>query len=167
MLDPILAPLYLLFTWSKLSCSPLAPGLWLLFQEISNCLNHCLMLQHHSLYYSLQEKFTQLLCLQWTRAHLFVSQVVVKSLSYVQLFVIQWTAAHQVFLSLTTIQSLLKLMPIELVLPSNHFILCHPPFPPAFIFFAASGSFPMSQLFVSGGQSIGASASVLPMNIQG
>ena len=44
MLDPILAPLYLLFTWSKLSCSPLAPGLWLLFQEISNCLNHCLML---------------------------------------------------------------------------------------------------------------------------
>ena len=70
----------------------------------------------------------QFSCLQWTRGHLFVSQVVFKSLSSVQFFVIQWTATQQVSLSLTIIQSLLKLMPIESVMPSNHFILCHPLF---------------------------------------
>ena len=37
-----------------------------------------------------------------------------------------WTAAHQAFLSLTISQSLLKLMSIESVMPSNHLILCHP-----------------------------------------
>ena len=63
--------------------------------------------------------------------------------------------------------SLPKLMSIELVMPSNHLILCHlfsscpEPFP-------ASGSFLMSWLFASRGQSIGASASasVLPINVQ-
>ena len=50
-------------------------------------------------------------------------------------------------------------------MPSNHPILCHPlPLPPQSF---PSGSFPVSQLFTSGGQAIGASASVLPMNIQG
>ena len=46
---------------------------------------------------------------------------------------------------------------------------CHPVSPFSFCLqsFPASGSFPMSQLFPSGGQSIGALASVLPMNIQG
>ena len=70
--------------------------------------------------------------------------------------------------SLSTIShSLLKFMPIESVILSNHLILCRP-------FFClqsspASGSFPVSQLFTSVGQSIGVSASalVLPMNIQG
>ena len=55
----------------------------------------------------------------------------------------------------------------ESVMPSNHRILCHPllPLHPSF---PESGCFPLSQLFTSGGQSIGASASasVLPMNIQ-
>ena len=37
-----------------------------------------------------------------------------------------WTAARQASLSITNSQSLLKLMPIESVMPSNHFILCHP-----------------------------------------
>ena len=37
-----------------------------------------------------------------------------------------WTAAHQTSLSITNSQSLLKLMPIELMMPSNHLILCHP-----------------------------------------
>ena len=37
-----------------------------------------------------------------------------------------WTAAHQASLSFTISQSLLKLMSVELVMPSNHFILCHP-----------------------------------------
>ena len=57
-------------------------------------------------------------------------------------------------------------MSIELVMPSNHLILCHPLLLLPAIF-PASRSFPMSQLSASGGQSIGASASVLPMNIQG
>ena len=48
----------------------------------------------------------------------------VQSLSHVWLFVTPWTAAHQASLSITNSQSLLKLMSIELVMPSNHFILC-------------------------------------------
>jgi len=91
----------------------------------------------------------------------------VQSLSLVWLFATPWTAARQASLSITNSQSLLKLMSIESVMPSNHLILCHPLlFPPSV--FKASGSFPVSQFFASGGQSIGvsASASVLPMNIQ-
>ena len=42
-----------------------------------------------------------------------------------------WTAAHQASLSFTISQSLLKLMSIESMIPYNHLILCHPPFPPA------------------------------------
>ena len=57
--------------------------------------------------------------------------------------------------------------PFELVMPSNHIILCRPLLLSPSIF-PAAGSFQMSQLFASGGQSTGASAStsVLPMNIQ-
>ena len=50
----------------------------------------------------------------------------VQLLSHVQLFAILWTAARQAFLSITNSQSLLKLMSIELVMPSNHLILCRP-----------------------------------------
>ena len=58
-------------------------------------------------------------------------------------------------------------MSIESVMPSNRLILCHPLIP-APRSFPASGAFEMSQLFVSGGQSIGvsASASVLPVKTQ-
>ena len=68
------------------------------------------------------------------------------------------------FPSITTSWSLLKL---ESVMPSNHLILCHPLLLLPSIF-PASGSFPVSQFFLSGGQSTGASASasVVPMNIQ-
>ena len=91
----------------------------------------------------------------------------VQLLSCVRLSVTLWTAACQASLSITDSRSLLRLMSIESVMPSNHLILYHPlllhlqSFPP-------SGSFHMSQFFPSGGQSIGvsASASVLPMNIQ-
>ena len=78
-----------------------------------------------------------------------------------------WTAAHQASLSFTISQSLLKFLSIELVMPSNHFILCHP-LHLLTLTFPASGSFLMSQLFTLGGQSIGvsASASVLTMNIR-
>ena len=94
--------------------------------------------------------------------------VAVQLLSFVQLFATPWTAAGQSSLSFIISWNLLKLMSIELVMPSNHLILCHPlllmpsnsP---------ASASFSMSWLFSSGGQSIGASASasLLPMYIQG
>ena len=47
-------------------------------------------------------------------------------LSSVLLFVTPWTVAHQAFLSITNSQSFVKLMSIELVMPSNHFILCRP-----------------------------------------
>ena len=50
----------------------------------------------------------------------------VQSLRHVRLFATPWTAAHQTSLSITNSQSLLKLMSIELVMPSNHLILCHP-----------------------------------------
>ena len=91
----------------------------------------------------------------------------VQSLSHVRLLATSWAAAHQASLSITNSRSLLKLMSLELVMQSNHLILCHPLLllPQSF---PTSGSFQMSQFFESGGQSIGvsASASVLPMNIQ-
>ena len=92
----------------------------------------------------------------------------VESLGHVQLFATPWTAARQASLSITDSQRSLKLMSVELVMPSNHLILCRPVLSP-FQSFPASGSFPMSQFFASGGQRIGvsASASVLPMNSQG
>ena len=70
----------------------------------------------------------------------------VQSLSRVWLFAMPWTAARQASLSVTNSRSLLKLMSIESVMPSNHLILCHPLLlPPSN--FPALGSFPMSQLF--------------------
>ena len=53
-------------------------------------------------------------------------EVQFNSLSHVQLFATPWTAACQASLSITNSQSLLKLMSIESVMPSNHLILCHP-----------------------------------------
>ena len=91
----------------------------------------------------------------------------VQSLSCVWFFATPWTAARQASLSITKSQSLFKLMSIELVMPSNHFILCDPLLL-LLQSLPASGSFQMSPFFTSGGQSTGvsASASVLPMNIQ-
>ena len=56
----------------------------------------------------------------------FLLKYVVQSLSHVQLFATRWIAAHQTPLSFITSQSLLKLMSIESVMPSNHLILCRP-----------------------------------------
>ena len=50
----------------------------------------------------------------------------VQLLSHVRLFTTPWTAAQQASLSITNSQSLLKLMSIESMMPSNHLILCHP-----------------------------------------
>ena len=90
----------------------------------------------------------------------------VQSFSHGWLFATPWTAACQASLSIINSWSLLKLMSIKSVMPSNHFILCHPRLPPSI--FPSIRSFQMNQFFTSGGHSIrvSASASVLPMNIQ-
>ena len=91
----------------------------------------------------------------------------VQSLSHVWLSETPWSVAHQASLSLIISPSLNKLMSIKLVMLSNYlsslvtlYSFCLQSFP-------ASGSFPMSQLFSSGGQAIevSASASIIPMNI--
>ena len=87
----------------------------------------------------------------------------VQSLSRVQLFATPWTAARKGSLSITNSWSLIKLMSIELVMPSNHLILCSPLLLQPHSF-PASGSFPVSQ-FSSGGQSIQSfSFSISPSN---
>ena len=58
----------------------------------------------------------------------------VQSLSCIRLFVTPWTAAYQASLSITNSHSLLKLMSIESMMPSNHFILCRPLLLPPSIF---------------------------------
>ena len=89
----------------------------------------------------------------------------VQSLSCVRLLATPWTAARQASLSATNSWSLLKLMSIKLVMPSNHLILCQP---------LLSSVFPSIRVFSNEsvlhirGQSIGVSASalVLPLSIQ-
>ena len=85
-------------------------------------------------------------------------------ISHVWLFVTTSTTAFQASLSFTISQSLLKLMSIKSVMPSNHLILCCPLL--LLSIFPSIRVFPTELLFTSGGQSIGVSASVLPMNIQ-
>jgi len=69
--------------------------------------------------------FNSLSCFQFIRncPSIFSS---VKSPCHIQFFVTPWTAAHQASLSITNSQTLLKLMSIKSVIPSNHLILCHP-----------------------------------------
>ena len=87
----------------------------------------------------------------------------VQSLSHIRLFATPWTEARQASLSITNTWSPPKPVFIVSVMPSNHLILCSSLLVQSF---PASGSFPMSQLFASDGQSIGVSAStsVLPVN---
>ena len=91
----------------------------------------------------------------------------VQSLSHIQLFATPWTAAHRASLSIPISQSLPQLMSIELVIPSNHVILCHPLLLLPWIF-PSIRVFSNEKFFTSGSQSIGAlaSASVFPVNIQ-
>ena len=106
----------------------------------------------------------------FTFSSLFVycSYSVVHSLSRVRLFATPWTTALQPSLSFIISQSLLKLMSIESVMPSNHLILCC-------LLLLLPSVFPSIRVFSnelaprSGGHSIGGSvpASALPMNIQG
>ena len=107
----------------------------------------------------------------WTRLCCLLESsgiAVVQSLSCVWPFVTLWTLAHQASLSFTISWTLLKLMSIVSMMPSNHLIICFPLLLLPSIF-PSIRVFPVSQLFASVSQNIGASvsASVLPMNIQG
>ena len=93
----------------------------------------------------------------------------VQSLSRVPFFATSWIAARQASLSITNSRSSLRLMSIESVMPSSHLILCCPSFSSCPQSLPASETFPVSQFFAWGGQSIGVSAlaSVLPKKSQG
>ena len=92
----------------------------------------------------------------------------VQSLTCVRLFATPWTTAHQASLSITNSCSLLKFMSIKLVMPSNHLILCYPLLLLPSVF-PSIRVFSNESVITSGDQGLGASASasVLPMNIQG
>ena len=99
---------------------------------------------------------------------------VVQALSCVRLFLTPWTAAQPASLSIALSWSLLTLSPGVCLNSSLLSWFCLPtisscvaPYSSCPQSFPASESFPTSQLFESGGQRTGASASVLPINIQG
>ena len=91
----------------------------------------------------------------------------VQSFSHIQVFVTPWIATYQASLSITNSRSLLKLMSIESVMPSNHLILCCP-------LLLLSSIFPSIRVFSNESVlrirwpniGVSASTSVLPMNIQ-
>ena len=99
--------------------------------------------------------------------HTFFLFSLVQKLSHVWLFVTPWTAARQAALSITNSQSLLKLMSIKTLMPSNHLVLCHP-------LLLLPSIFPSIRVFSSESVlhirwpniGVSASASVLPMSVQ-
>ena len=117
-----------------------------------------------------QSTLIGLRAMQVTKGYYFISVRIRsdQSLSRVRLFATPWIAARQASLSITNSRSSLRLTSIESVMPSSHLILCHPLLllPQSL---PASESFPVSQLFIWGGQSTGVSAlaSFLPKKSQG
>ena len=98
--------------------------------------------------------------ISWRKGHQSI-----QSLSRVRLFATPWTIPRQASLSITNLWSLLKLMSIKLVMPSNHLNLCVTPFSSCLQSFPASGYFPASQFFESRSQSIKSfSFSISPSN---
>ena len=100
--------------------------LWVWFQyvKVVSLYTHFL----ESFLCQIDVKFCQkllLYLLRWS-CSFYSSICSIKLLSHVQLFVTPWTAAHQASLSITNSQSLLKLMSVESVMPSNHLILYCP-----------------------------------------
>ena len=120
--------------WKVLS--ELLPGLFLQ-SDLARCLKT----------HNLSFKFQVVKCYP----HIFHSSV--QLLSCVLLFVTPWSAAHQASLSITNSRSLLKLMSIKSLMPSNHLILCCP-FLLLPSIFPSIRVFSMSQFFASGSQSI-------------
>ena len=90
--------------------------------------------------------------------------IVVQSLGRVRLFVTPWTAAHQASLSITNSRSLLKLMSIESVIPSNHLSSSVIPFSSCLQSFPATGSFPESVLRIRQPKYWSFSFSISPSN---
>ena len=118
-------------------------------------LGHLFFLPHLFCYYSFQCIFHFCYCIVLLCLFFKASVVVVKSITHVQFFVTPWTTSHQPSPSFTISWSLLKLVSlgrlcyITISTPATPFSFCPLSFP-------ASGSFPMSWLFASGSQSIGA-----------
>ena len=146
-------------TWAVYKAQSKSPTIWL--QELLD------LRYRVSLYMRMQKQrgarglsVIQKICLYELKCLLFSHSI--------WLFVTPWTAACQSSLSITNSQSLLKLMSIELVMPSNHLILCCP-------LLLLPSIFPSIRVFSNESVlcirwlNIGASAStsVLPMNIQG
>ena len=100
------------------------------------------------LFLSLRVLLRVLLLLHWGSFQQRLARVQfssVQALSHVQLFATPWTAAHQASLSITISRSSLKLMSIELVMPSSHLILCRPllllpPIPPSVRIFSSEST---------------------------
>ena len=92
----------------------------LIYSSLRSCVFTCSFISFLSFYHS------RLQCLPLFLCSLF------SSFSHVQLFVTPWTATRQASLSITNSLSLLKLMSIESVMPSNHLILCRPLLPSVF-----------------------------------
>ena len=97
----------------------------------------------------------------WFRDKVLITFLPFQSVQFsLSVFATPWTAGCQASLSITNPRSLLKLMSVESVMPSNHLILYCPlllqpsVFPSSLQSSPASGSFPVSQFFMSGGQSI-------------
>ena len=82
--------------------------------------------------------FVKIACWEWKTA--FVVVIIIQSPSCVQFFMTPWTSACQASLYFTISQSLLKFTSTELVMPSNHLILCHP-------FLLLSSVFPSIKVF--------------------
>ena len=105
-------------------CNLLSPG-WGNFRQVYNYhpwITHTCQWQNRILIWIMKSKWWSLPLPIYHPNFL----VAVQTLSRVWLFVTLWTAVHQVSLSFTSSQSLLKLMSIELVMPTNHLILCCP-----------------------------------------
>ena len=88
-------------------------------KDFANLLDDCVFSAENSVWHVISMESFLLLFLK-------KEDVVVESFSRVRLFLTPWTAAHQAPLFFTISQSLLKLVSIELVMPSNHLVLCHP-----------------------------------------
>ena len=88
-------------------------------KDFANLLDDCVFSAENSVWHVISMESFLLLFLK-------KEDVVVESFSHVQLYLTPWTAAYQAPLSFTVSQSLLKLVSIELVMPSNHLVLCHP-----------------------------------------
>ena len=118
--------------------------------------------EHQNIYWKTENMSV---CDRGSMDHPIISSV--QSLSRVWLFATPWTAAHQASSSITNSQSLLKLISIELVMPSNHLILCRPLLLPPSIFPSIRVFSNESALHIRGPKYwISAPTSVLPMNIQ-